>query len=113
MTPVSPSYTLTLLVDNKPIEFELDTEANVSIRPEELWNCSHSDEGLCSSTLQLCKLTDEPLNVIGEALVRVQHGKADINETLISVENGSTALLGRNWIQSMNLDCNSLLRVHE
>ena len=29
-------YTLKLLVDNKPMEFELDTGANLSIGPEEL-----------------------------------------------------------------------------
>ena len=99
-------------MDNKPIVFELDTGANVSIFPEEQWNCSHSDVALRSSTLQLCTFTGEPLKFIGYALVRVQHGKVNTNETLIIVENGSTALLGRNWIQSLNLDWNSLLRVH-
>ena len=84
----------------------------MSIVPKDLWNCSHPDVVLCSSSLQLCTFAGEPLKVIGEASVRVQHGKVDINEMLIVVENGTTALLGRNWMQSLNLDWNSLLRDH-
>ena len=44
--------------------------------------------------------------------MEVQYGKEISAETLIVVESGSTALVGRKWMNTLQLDKNSLFGVH-
>ena len=78
---------------------EVDTGANVSIVPKNVWDQSWRDVQLIKSPVQLRTFTGEPLTVIGEALVNVQYENQEIQEKLIVVENGANPLLGRNWLQ--------------
>ena len=78
---------------------EVDTGANVSIVPKNVWDQSWSNTQLSKSPVRLRTFTGEPLTVIGETLVNVQYENQEIQEKLIVVENGANPLLGRNWLQ--------------
>ena len=93
------SIVVDVKIEGHPLTMEVDTGANVSIVPKNVWDQSWSDVQLSKSPVQLRTFTGEPLTVIGEALVNVQYENQEIQEKLIVVENGANPLLGRNWLQ--------------
>ena len=93
------SIVVDVKIEGHPLNMEVDTGANVSITPKNVWDQSWSDVQLSKSPVQLRTFTGEPLTVIGEALVNVQYKNQEIQEKLIVVENGANPLLGRNLLQ--------------
>ena len=86
-------------IEGHHLTTEVDTVANVSIVPKNVWDQSWSDVQVSKSPVQIRTFTGEPLTVIREALVNVQYANQEIQEKLIVVENGANPLLGRNWLQ--------------
>ena len=93
------SIVVDVKIEGHPLTMEVDTGANVSIVPKNVWDQSWNDVQLSKLPVQLRTFTGEPLTVIAEALVNVQYENQEIQEKLIVLENGANPLLGQNWLQ--------------
>ena len=94
-----------LQLERKPLWMEVDTGAAVSLVSEEtdllepvpyVYNYTHPTK--------LCTYSGEPLTVLGQQEVKVQHGEQTAKLPLLVVQGKGPSLLGRNWLRVLRLD---------
>ena len=99
---------INLLVDvqleGKPLRMEVDTGAAVSLVSEETYWSLFPMVQLQSSMTKLRTYSGEPLTVLGQQEVKVQHGEQTAKLPLLVVQGKGPSLLGRNWLQVFRLD---------
>ena len=108
---LSPPITVMLQVNDQPITMEVDTGAEVSVMSENAFLKVFPSVTLRKSSLQLKSYTNNPIPIIGEALVQVQYGNQSAQLPLIIVAGTRPNLLGRNWLHHIRLDWKSIHQV--
>ncbi|CAI2737870.1 unnamed protein product, partial [Dicrocoelium dendriticum] len=91
-----PPYTIRLMIEDEPVDMELDTGAAVTIVNR------GSMKKLppllpCNSRLQT--YTGDPIQVLGRCFVKARHGEREFTLPLIVVPGNKPNLMGRDWIQ--------------
>ena len=98
-------------VNQAEIKMELDTGASVSIISEttfrSLWSRGHAPP-LQPSHIKLRTYTGESLVVKGSILVLVQYQDQEAKLPLTVVAGSGTSLMGRDWLEKLRLDWQSL-----
>jgi len=98
-------------VNQAEIKMELDTGASVSIVSEttfrSLWSRGHASP-LQPSHIKLRIYTGESLVVKGSILVLVQYQDQEAKLPLTVVAGSGTSLMGRDWLEKLRLDWQSL-----
>ena len=56
--------------------------------------------------------TGQPMSVLGQLLVKVQHDEAQETMPLQVVKGSGTTLLGRDWLQKFRLDWKTIFKLH-
>ena len=104
-------YKLILCVNNKEVEFEIDTGAGVSIISEDVYNSLFKQTPLKPSKTILQTYSGEHLDVQGELPVRVNHNKKMTDARFIVVKGHGSSLMGRDLLSKMQIDWQSVYKV--
>ena len=93
---------------------EIDTGAAVSIVSEDTVNSSPFLKclPLQQTDVRLRTYTGQPVSVLGQLLVKVQHDEAQETIPLQVVKGGGTTLLGRDWLQKFQLHWGNIFNLH-
>ncbi len=107
----SDPITITVLVDEEELLMEVDTGASVSLISEvtykELW--TENKPHLRKTNVKLRTYSGEFLNVLGSVTVNVTYGNQKKNLPLMVVAGNGPSICGKNWLQKIRLDRNTLL----
>ena len=99
-----PPFTVELMVNEKPVTFEVDTGAAVTILSQEVYQHLFPNLKLDPSSMLLKSYTGDQVKVLGEVQVAVSYGEQKGNYTLYVVKGNNSCLLGRNWLKHIRLD---------
>ena len=104
----------TMLVEGHKLTMEIDTGAAVSIVSEDTVNSSPFLKclPLQQTNVRLRTYTGQPVSVLGQLLVKVQHDEAQETIPLQVVKGGGTTLLGRDWLQKFQLHWGNIFNLH-
>ncbi len=106
-----PLY-LTVTVNQKQIQMEIDTGAAVSIISEEtyqrIWEKDQAPR-IQPAKLKLRTYTGEEVAVAGRLQVEVKHGSQQVKLPLVLVRGQGPSLLGRDWLVQLKLDWKAAL----
>ncbi|KAK9701936.1 Retroviral aspartyl protease [Popillia japonica] len=93
----SKSLSVTLSIEDKNVDMEVDTGATVSIMSVSEFKHKFPSSVISNSSVKLKAVTGNCLNVVGEVTVKVKHNDKIVNLPLILVSNKHPfkALLGR------------------
>ena len=83
---------------------EVDTRAEVSIISEDTYKTVFPELQPAKSNVLLKTYPNVVMKVVGELPVKVQYGKQTETLTLIVVSGSRPSLLGRDWLQKLQLD---------
>ena len=108
----SPSpYRVTLEINGKPLEMEIDTGATVSIISEITKKALFPKAKLNQTSLALHTYSAEPLTVLGQMSVEVKYNHYVGTHTLTVVKGKGSSLLGRDWLKMIHIDWASIKAV--
>ncbi|KAK3725271.1 hypothetical protein QZH41_010111, partial [Actinostola sp. cb2023] len=103
----SPPYQVNIELNGKDLQMELDTGASLSIISaktyETLWG-GEDRPPLQNTNIVLQTYTGEKINPKGIIEVSVAYGKQNVKLPLHVVEGKGSALLGRDWLEKIQLD---------
>ena len=100
-----PPILVGLVVNNKAVQFELDTGGSTSVMSEAVYSQLFPESKLQKPSVDLKTYTGELLAISGEARVEVTNqGQGPFYLPLMVVQGCGPALLGRNWLQHLTLD---------
>ena len=104
---------VTVTLDERECDMEVDTGASVSIMSEERFK-QLRDKGvvLSQSQAKLFTYTGEQIPVIGVANVQVKHNSQVATLPLIVTGGAGPTLLGRNWLSTLRLNWSEIFTVH-
>uniref|UniRef100_A0A1I8HYJ3 Phosphorylase b kinase regulatory subunit n=1 Tax=Macrostomum lignano TaxID=282301 RepID=A0A1I8HYJ3_9PLAT len=105
----SKGLAVELLLQGKPCRFEVDTGSALTVIPKSLQEDVLPGLRLSPTSTVLRTYTGESFRPIGQAEVAVQHNGQDRRLTLLVVEQGDVALLGRDWLTQLRLDWPTIL----
>ena len=92
-------------IRGKKCEFELDTEAALSIVPKDLYEKCFSSAPLMKSEVHLTTYTGEKVKTWGQISVDMEYeGKRYKDLPLIVVDNSWPPLFRRNWLENITLN---------
>ena len=97
-----------LTINGKKTLMELDTGAAVSVISSQTKAQMFPQSTLMDCTLNLTTYTGELLEVAGQILVEVKHGRQVKQLPLYVVKGNGPSLMGRNWLQQIKLNWQSL-----
>jgi len=95
---------VSLKMDGQTVSMEVDTGASVSIISGTEHRRRWPGTSLRRSATQLRTYTGEPLKVVGEAMVDVIYGQQKARLPLVVVAGEGPCLMGRDWLQQLQLD---------
>ena len=101
-----------MLINGKKLSMELDTGAEVSIILEKTRKEIFPEVKLRPSELKLKTYTNEPMKVTGTLKVKVQYEDQFQKLVLVITPGNGPSLLGRNWLNYINLNWKKLFTVH-
>ena len=108
------SLRTTVLIDNRPLDMEVDTGAAFSLISEatfsKLWG-SDPTPPLQPSGFPLRTYTGEPIRVLGSAMVTVKDNKQEAKLPLLVVGGDGPSLLGRNWLSAIGLEWKKIFAI--
>jgi len=101
-----------LEVDGQQLSMEVDTGASLSLVSETIFRRLWPSRPLQPTTVQLKTYSGELLPVLGTVQVHVSHGNQTANLPLLVVQTDGPSLLGRNWLEKLQLDWQQIHQVH-
>ncbi|XP_039292569.1 uncharacterized protein K02A2.6-like [Nilaparvata lugens] len=102
VTRIKP-ITLELIVENKPLLFEVDSGACVSVINVRCYEETFSHLELQPTNLVLSSYTNNPIIPKGKVAVTVKHKNREHQLTLYVINNGANPLIGRDWMRDLKL----------
>jgi len=91
-----------LNTNGRPINFECDTGATVTLLPLNVYDSIAPRELLCKNTgLNLKTLSGHSIPVVGQALVHVTRGTLNRYLPVVVAEGPGVPLLGRDWFRAL------------
>ena len=103
---------VTLQVQGLPLEMEVDTGADISIIADQTRKSYFPKLRLHPSSVILKTYTGEPVPVVGQLNMKVQHGEQEAKLVLVVVTGNGPTLLGRNWLKYLRLDWKQISQLH-
>ena len=108
--PPTPELTETLLIDDVPTTFVVDTAATVSVMGEVQYRTILAHRELHESRVVLQSYSGAYLDVLGEITIKVCYRGNTYELPLVIVKGRKPALLGRNWMKSLRLNWKEILK---
>ena len=103
-----------MTVNGCPLAMEIDTGASVSVASLETLEDIREGEHLLKleePTVRLQTYTGEAIKVCGSTVVEVTHNDQTKSLPLVITEGSGPALLGRNWLEALQLDWTNIFRI--
>ena len=101
----SKPITLTVHLNDCPVEMELDTGASLSVMGESTFRALLGNTVPIESTeVRLRTYTGDGLPVLGKATVSVTYESQTVKLPLIIIQGEGAALFGRNWLERIRLN---------
>ncbi|KAL1443973.1 hypothetical protein MTO96_045735 [Rhipicephalus appendiculatus] len=101
-------YQVELMLGRKRVQMQVDTGAAVSLISEDLWKQLVNPPPLTPSTVKLKTYGGVPLEVKGQAEVPVEYNGLRKILPVVVVPGNKPALLGRDWIEDLDVDLNGI-----
>ena len=108
----SKPITVSVQINQQPVEMELDTGAARSVMSETVWQRLFSTYSLRKSSVILCTYSKEKLSVLGEMEANVSYEEQQAQLTILVVKGDGPTLLGRDWLSLLRLNWKSLTQHH-
>lgn len=112
--PNNKPITVELLIQGASVSMEVDTGATLSIMTHQTYGSTwQKDQAppIMPSTSKLCTYTGEKIEVIGAIDVDVEYKNQKTKLNLLVVKGSGPSLLGRDWLQYIQLDWAQLNKV--
>ena len=106
-------FQVQLLLEGKPVSMEVDTGSAVSIVSEveyKKW-FKHLKLQPTPTQFQLKTYSGESLPLLGEIRVAVKYQTQEMQLPLVVAQGKKPVLLGRNWLEKLNLDWSTIFKV--
>jgi hypothetical protein len=104
-----PPYVIAVNVNGTDLVMEIDTGASLSVISEQTFhNISAPTDKLLKTDITLTTYTSDELNILGLYNVRVRHRYQEEVLPLVVVEGQGPSLMGRNWLEVIKIDWNSV-----
>ena len=108
----SHPYEVVVTINDRPVKMEVDTGAAVTIISCASYEQLFPTSLLQTATVRLCKYSSTEMPVLGQLNVTARYGDYHGLHMLYIVEGGGPCLLGRDWLQSTQLDWASIKAVY-
>lgn len=95
---------MTLLVENRPLVMEIDTGSAISCISRKMYDDTFSRIPLVSSNLVLSFYDGSKVQAAGYIEVNVKYKNVNKVLDLYVIDNGTTCLLGRQWLAELKID---------
>ena len=112
-SPSSP-FQVTVTGNGRPLLMEIDTGASVSIASLHTFESLREGEStleLREPNVRLQTYTGESIKVCGHTEVQVTHNGQTRSLPLVITQGDGPTLLGRNWLEALQLDWHTIFRV--
>lgn len=93
-----------VVVENKPINFEIDTGAAYSVISEKFYQENFNFCKLLVNDLKLSSYTNDPIIPIGKIKVNVNYAQENKRLDLYVIKDGAHPLIGRDWMKILNIE---------
>ena len=100
----SDPYTITISVNNKPLEFEIDTGSGKTIMSEYIYSMSFQDIPFTSTFIELKTYSGNILHILGKLTVIIRHNDQVIDANIFVVAGRGPTLLGRDILSKLKLN---------
>ena len=107
------AFEVTVELCGEPHKLEIDTGATRTVLNEETYNKLRDKVELKSSKAILSTYTGEKIPVSGEVLIPVKYQNQQHNLPALVVMSPGPNLLGRDWLQVIKLNWNSIFSIQE
>ena len=107
------AFEVTVELCGEPHKLEIDTGATKTVLNEETYNTLRDKVELKSSKAILSTYTGEKIPVSGEVLIPVKYQNHQHNLPALVVMSPGPNLLGRDWLQVIKLNWNSIFSIQE
>jgi len=107
------AFEVTVELCGEPHKLEIDTGVTRTVLDEETYNKLHDKLELKSSKPALSTYTGEKILVSGEILIPVNYQNQQHNLLTMLVKSPGSNLLGRDWLQVIKLNWNSIFNIQE
>ena len=97
-----------LKIQNNNCGMQLDTECALSLAPMSFFKRVCPDVDVQPTNVVLSTYTGETVRPLGEAYVKVEYSGLQHSLPLLVVQEGTSALFGRNWLMDIKLDWKNL-----
>ena len=105
---------VTLEVAGRDLELDVDTGASVTVLPHHVHSQYLKHVQLQKSKIALRSYSGQPLRVVSEATVPIRYGdQHTMGQMLVVHAPSKPPVMGRNWLQSIKLDWQSLFMVQD
>ena len=104
MKSASGPFEVEMSLNDQPIRMEVDTGAAVSIISQAQFRQLLPGERVMTSDIRLKTYTGQPMEVIGESMVKVAHNQQSELLPIVIVADEGPPLIGRNWLRKIRLD---------
>ena len=97
-----------LKIQNNNCSMQLDTGCALSLAPMSFFKRVCPDVDMQPTNVLLSTYTGETVRPLGEAYVKVEYSGLQHSLPLLVVQEGTSALFGRNWLMDIKLDWKNL-----
>ena len=101
----------TLIIEGCPLSMEIDIGASVSVVPESFYKQYLSHMQLNPTAKKLRSCSGDTLKVLGELDVHSTYKAQRARLPLVVITGNRPALLGRNWLRKLKLDCSAIFSI--
>ena len=109
----SPPVQVQVVVDSKPLCMEIDTGVGPSLVSEATFKELFPNRELLPSPVRLRTYSGEPITVLGSVMADVQYKSQRVQLPLLVVQCAGPSLLGRSWLQCLQLDWQEIHSMRE
>ena len=106
----TPIY-VSVILDQKSCEMQLDTGATVSILPKVLYDQQFNQWPIHGTKIKLKAYNGVRIPVYGEVHLPVVYEQQELVLPLIVVDGDGPPLLGRNWLEQLKLNWRNIFRM--
>ena len=105
-------YVVTLTVAGKPLQFEIDTGASLSLVSEATYHELWPNTPLHDSNVSLRTYTGTPLKILGVMKATVSYSQQSATLPLLVIAGTGASLMGRNWLEKIILNWHSIHKIN-
>ena len=99
----TPDWTVNVMMNDHPVEFSIDTRADVNVIPEHVYQQAAGSITLQPTSRILCGPSQYALSALGKVVTKLKKGKRKTEETVYVVRSLHRPLLERPAIKSLRL----------